>query len=125
MKVVVGHSKEVESSKVIQEVLGQIRTSLNERLPKAGILFCALGFNHALILSAIQEAFPEIELVILLLFAGAVDFSWAIKEGYSLMAGKEKVTYACKNVLYRISRHYICHVVTLKKQKHNLNNTTA
>ena len=58
MKVVVGYSKEVESSKAIQEVLGQIRTSLNERLPKAGILFCAFGFNNALILLAIQEAFP-------------------------------------------------------------------
>lgn len=63
LKVAVGQSEDVQEKSAVEEVLGQIRASLGELLPNAGILFCTLDFNHSLILNEITNAFPGIELI--------------------------------------------------------------
>jgi hypothetical protein len=61
-RVVVGHSEDVLALEATNEVLGQIREALAGARPRAGILFCSLDFDHAVILSTIQAAFPGMQL---------------------------------------------------------------
>jgi hypothetical protein len=63
MKVALGQSEDVDSAKVVREVLGQLTPSLAGIMPQAGIMFCGVNLDHALILSAIRTAFPGIELI--------------------------------------------------------------
>lgn len=62
MKVTVGHSEDVQAVEAVREVLDQITASLGGVKPQAGIIFCALDFDHVFILSAIRSAFTGIEL---------------------------------------------------------------
>lgn len=62
-KVAVGHSEDVLTLEATQEVIDQIRLTLGELEPQAGILFCSIDFEHKLVLATIRKAFPAIELV--------------------------------------------------------------
>jgi hypothetical protein len=62
-KVVVGHSDDPDSQGAVEEVLEQCLSSLAGDLPKAGLLFAAINFDHALILQEINQVFPDLELV--------------------------------------------------------------
>jgi hypothetical protein len=63
LKVAVGHSNDPDSQSAINEVLEQCISSLAGEIPKAGLLFAAIDFDHALILQRIHQAFPDIELI--------------------------------------------------------------
>ncbi len=63
LKFAVGHSNDPDSQAAISDVLEQIRFTLRGVSPKAGILFAAIDFDHALVLHRIVEVFPEIELI--------------------------------------------------------------
>ncbi len=62
-KVVVGHSEDPDSVGAITEVIEQCSESLAGNTPQAGMLFCAIDFDYALILSTLRQAFPELELI--------------------------------------------------------------
>ncbi|MEA5599883.1 FIST signal transduction protein [Nostoc sp. UHCC 0252] len=62
-KTVVGHSNDPDSLSAVEEVIQQCVSSLAGDIPKAGILFCAIDFEHSLILQQIHQAFPRIELI--------------------------------------------------------------
>lgn len=62
-KTAVGHSNDPDSLSAIEEVLQQCVSSLGGDIPKAGILFSAIDFEHALILQQIHQFFPGIELI--------------------------------------------------------------
>ena len=63
LKAVVGHSEDPESQEAIEEVLEQCAEELEGQTPQAGILFAAIDFEYELILQAIHQAFPGIELI--------------------------------------------------------------
>ena len=63
LKIAVGHSNDPDSQAAIAEVLEQIRFALTDLSPKAGVLFAAIDFDHALVLHQIVKVFPEIELI--------------------------------------------------------------
>ncbi|BAU10393.1 hypothetical protein LEP3755_08770 [Leptolyngbya sp. NIES-3755] len=62
-KAVFGHSDDPDSQDAIAEVISQCQTALNGLTPQAGLLFSAIDFDHALILDAIDQAFPNLELI--------------------------------------------------------------
>ncbi|MEH2242070.1 FIST signal transduction protein [Nostoc sp.] len=62
-KAVVGHSNDPDSLSAVEEVLQQCANSLAGDIPKAGIIFAAIDFEHSLILQQIHQAFPGIELI--------------------------------------------------------------
>lgn len=62
-KAAVGHSEDTSTKEAVGEILGQIRSSLGDSVPQAGILFCSVDFDHAAIISQIRSAFPKIELI--------------------------------------------------------------
>ncbi len=62
-RVVVGHSEDVLAREATCEVIDQVKASLAGAEPQAGILFCSIDYEHAVILSTIREAFPAIQLV--------------------------------------------------------------
>ncbi len=63
LKVIVGHSNDPDSQAAIAEVLAQCTTDLADMLPKAGILFAAIDFDHSLILKEIEQVFPGMDLI--------------------------------------------------------------
>jgi hypothetical protein len=63
LKVAVGHSEDPDSQAAIEEVLQSCLKDLNGTMPKAGILFAAIDFEHSLILDQINQVFPELELI--------------------------------------------------------------
>ncbi|MEH2058821.1 MAG: FIST N-terminal domain-containing protein [Nostoc sp.] len=62
-KAVVAHSNDPDSQSAVEEVLQQCASSLAGDIPKAGIIFAAIDFEHSLILQQIYQAFPGIELI--------------------------------------------------------------
>jgi hypothetical protein len=62
-KVAMGHSEDVIIEEAVSEILDQIRTTLGDVIPQAGILFCTLDCDHIRIISMIRSAFPDIELI--------------------------------------------------------------
>lgn len=62
-KAVVGHSNDPDSLSAVEEVLQQCTNYLAGDIPKAGIIFAAIDFEHSLILQQIHQAFPGIELI--------------------------------------------------------------
>ncbi|WP_375468425.1 FIST signal transduction protein [uncultured Nostoc sp.] len=62
-KAVVGHSNDPDSLSAVEEVLQQCTNSLAGDIPKAGIIFAAIDFEHSLVLQQIHQAFPGIELI--------------------------------------------------------------
>ncbi|MEM9006581.1 MAG: FIST N-terminal domain-containing protein [Cyanobacteria bacterium P01_F01_bin.86] len=63
LKVVVGHSTDLDSPDAITEVLEQCHRTLAGMTPVAGILLAAIAFDHALILRRILVAFPDLALI--------------------------------------------------------------
>jgi hypothetical protein len=63
LKLAVGHSNDPDSQSAVLEIIEQIRATLGDVSPKAGVLFAAIDYDHPLILHRIAEAFPEIELI--------------------------------------------------------------
>jgi hypothetical protein len=63
LKVVIGHSDDPDSGDAIEEVLYQCTTDLGNIVPKAGVLFAAIDFDHALILKEINQIFPGLNLI--------------------------------------------------------------
>ena len=62
-KVIVGHSNNADSEDGIAEVLTQCTDQLEGNQPQASILLAAIDFDHTLILSRIQDAFPGMALI--------------------------------------------------------------
>ncbi|MCC5629816.1 FIST signal transduction protein [Nostoc sphaeroides] len=62
-KAVVGHSNDPDSLSAVEEVIQQCVSFLAGDIPKAGILFAAIDFEHSLILQQIHQAFSGIELI--------------------------------------------------------------
>ncbi|MBW4426597.1 MAG: FIST C-terminal domain-containing protein [Nostoc desertorum CM1-VF14] len=62
-KAVVGHSNDPDSVSAVEEVIQQCTSSLAGDIPKAGIIFAAIDFEHSFILQEIHQAFPGIELI--------------------------------------------------------------
>lgn len=63
LKVVVGHSEDVDSFDAIEEIIEYCSEKLDGLVPQAGILYCAIGFEYEVILEEINKAYPEIELI--------------------------------------------------------------
>jgi hypothetical protein len=63
LKVVIGHSDDPNSQDAVEEILCQCSTDLGSILPKAGVLFAAIDFDHALILKEINRVFPGLNLI--------------------------------------------------------------
>jgi hypothetical protein len=63
LKLAVGHSNDPDSQSAVSEAIEQVRATLVDASPKAGILFAAIDYDHPLVLHRIVEAFPEIELI--------------------------------------------------------------
>ncbi len=62
-KVVVGHSEDPDSLSAIEEVIDQCLEALSGEIPQAGMLFCAIDFDYALILKRLRQQFPKLELI--------------------------------------------------------------
>lgn len=62
-KVMIGHSNDFNSDDAISDVLDQCTSQIEKQQPQAGILMAAIGFDHPLILSRIQDAFPGIAII--------------------------------------------------------------
>lgn len=54
-KAVVGHSNDPDSLSAVEEVIQQCVSFLAGDIPKAGILFAAIDFEHSLILQQIHH----------------------------------------------------------------------
>lgn len=63
LKVVIGHSEDVDSHDAIQEVLQQCKGELNGLIPQAGILYSSIGYDFSVLLEQITKKFPDIELI--------------------------------------------------------------
>jgi hypothetical protein len=63
LKIAVGHSNDPDSQNAVLEAIEQIRATLADVSPKAGILFAAIDYDHPLILHRITAAFPDIALI--------------------------------------------------------------
>jgi len=59
----VGHSEDIDSLDAVHDVINQVRANLGGLSPSAGLLFCSISFDHSIILSCINDAFPAIELI--------------------------------------------------------------
>jgi hypothetical protein len=60
---VVGHSEEVDARSAAQEIIDQCRARLDGTAPSAGLLFAAIDFDHEVLLSEIDRAFPGMALI--------------------------------------------------------------
>lgn len=63
LKVVVGHSDDVDAIDAIEEILEDCNEKLDGAIPQAGMLYCGIGFEYDVILKEIVKAYPEIELI--------------------------------------------------------------
>ncbi len=63
LKIAVGHSEDVDEIDAVKEVLEQCNEKLGNLIPQAGILYCAVNFEHGLILNEINLKYPNIELI--------------------------------------------------------------
>lgn len=61
-KTAVGQSENPSAKDAVQEILMQIRDSIGDVIPQAGILLCAIDFDHSQIIAAIRNAYPGMEL---------------------------------------------------------------
>jgi hypothetical protein len=61
--VAVGHSDDVDSRDAADELIEQCAVQLGKRIPRAGILFAAIEYDHASVLARIMDAYPELALI--------------------------------------------------------------
>ena len=59
----VGHSEEADADAAVEEILEQCRAGLDGAVPRAGLLFAAIDFDHQALLCEITRAFPEMALI--------------------------------------------------------------
>ena len=62
-QVVVGHSIDPSSLLAVKEAVNQCRDQLAGAIPSAGIVLCAIDFEHQVILDFISKEFPGIALI--------------------------------------------------------------
>jgi hypothetical protein len=60
---VVGHSEEADADAAVEEILQQCSARLDGAVPRAGMLFAAIDFDHQALLCEIMRAFPGIALI--------------------------------------------------------------
>ncbi len=58
-----GHSDDIDSLSAFAEIREQCEAALKGQSPQAGILFAGIDFEHQLLLDAINETWPGIELI--------------------------------------------------------------
>jgi hypothetical protein len=63
LRMVVGHSSEVDASDAIEEVLAFCERDLGGSIPRAGLLFATHAADHAVIVSRIRERYPDVQLI--------------------------------------------------------------
>ena len=63
LTAIVAHSEEIQTEGVAEEIISQCKAKLAGTVPKAGLLFAAIEFDHQLLLDEINRAFPGLELI--------------------------------------------------------------
>jgi hypothetical protein len=63
LTAIVAHSEEIHTEAVAEELIGQCKARLAGTVPKAGLLFAAIEFDHQVLLDEINRAFPGLELI--------------------------------------------------------------
>jgi hypothetical protein len=63
LSAVVAHSEETDAAGVAEELLNQCQEKLGKTVPRAGLLFAAIDFDHQLLLDAINGRYPGLELI--------------------------------------------------------------
>jgi hypothetical protein len=75
--VAIAQSDDVDEEDAITEVLDACAEQLGDRVPKAGLLFVAIDYEHEIILAAIQERYPGVQII-----GGTSDGEIASAKGY-------------------------------------------
>lgn len=60
---VIAHSDDISTESALDDVLAQCRAKLGDRIPKAGITFCAPDLEHEVVLDGILRAWPDLQLI--------------------------------------------------------------
>ena len=60
---VAAQSEDIDARGVLEELLEQCRESLDDRVPRAGILFCTIDLEHDELVQGIDNAWPGIALI--------------------------------------------------------------
>lgn len=60
---VAAQSEDIDARGVLEELLEQCRESLDDRVPRAGILFCTIDLEHDELVQGIDDAWPGIALI--------------------------------------------------------------
>jgi hypothetical protein len=60
---VAAHSEDIDAQGVLDELLEQSREDLGDRVPQAGILYCAIDLEHDQLVQGIDDAWPGIALI--------------------------------------------------------------
>ncbi|MCK4665681.1 FIST C-terminal domain-containing protein [Candidatus Dependentiae bacterium] len=63
LKIVIGHSDDVDSRDAIIEILTQCKKDLGKLKPNAGLLFSSIDYEHVVMLKSIRRKFPGLELI--------------------------------------------------------------
>jgi hypothetical protein len=63
MKVVIGHSDEVDTEDAVAEVIASCQTQLAGESPVAGMIFASIEYDHQTLVAALAEAFPDVPLI--------------------------------------------------------------
>ena len=63
LRAIAAHSDDIDSDDAIGQVLADCARQLRGETPRAGLLFCAAEFDHALILDRVNHAYPGLQLI--------------------------------------------------------------
>lgn len=63
LKIVVGHSEDVDSKDAITDALYQCKKQLGSLIPQAGIVYCAMDYEYKVILDELVNEYPGIQLI--------------------------------------------------------------
>jgi hypothetical protein len=63
MKVAVGHSEDIDSADAIAEALEAWNDQFGSLTPQAGILFSSIDQDHQVLLDAVMDRYPDLELI--------------------------------------------------------------
>jgi hypothetical protein len=78
MKMAIGHSDDIDSRDAMTSILEQCLQQLSGETPVAGLLFAGIGYEHELILAAIQDVWPGLPLI-----GCTTDGEFSTVQGYS------------------------------------------
>ncbi len=62
-RLIVGHSEDPDSAAAAAEVVATCRAALADEPARAGLLFAGIDHDHAVLLAAIHDAFPDLALI--------------------------------------------------------------